>query len=217
MILLRDDFLGLQYFEYCPQEMAPNVIPCLALMFKNRELAFSSFALLLTSARAMRSTVEGVVEQTHRTQPSTNSGKTPKACRRRSRSIGTSHPGVGEPCEQKGKITISFTSEADGDYELRCMTSLGPGVCGGIQPELVHRFLEILAIAPFYIVTCGYFPNTGEVGGRAGDEYILAKEGIMILKNKVTIDGKEYFSFDTPENVASYAEDFRKFVTKDFQ
>lgn len=193
MILLRDDFLGLQYFEYCPQEMAPNVIPCLSLMFKNRELAFSSFALLLTSA---------------------NSGKTQKACRRRRRT-DASHPGVGEPCEQKGKITISFTSEADGDYELRCMTSLGPGVCGGIQPELVHRFLEILAIAPFYIVTCGYFPNTGEVGGRAGDEYILAKEGIMILKNKVTIDGKEYFSFDTPENVASYAEDFRKFVTKE--
>jgi len=181
MILGRDDFLGLQYFEYCPQEMAPweesallsafNVIPCLALMFKNRELAFSSFALLLTSA---------------------NSFKT-----------------------QEGKITISFTSEADGDYELRCMTSLGPGVCGGIQPELVQRFLEILAIAPFYIVTCGYFPNTGEVGGRAGDEYILAKEGIMILKNKVTIDGKEYFSFDTAENIASKASAFRKFVTKE--
>jgi hypothetical protein len=173
MIIGRDDFLGLQYFEYCPQEMAPAVIPCIALMFKNRELAFSSFALLLQDA---------------------NSGKT-----------------------QKGKITISFTQEADGDYEFQCLTSLGPGVCGGIQPELVQRFLEILAIAPFYIVTCGYFPNTGEVGGRAGDEYILAKEGIMILKNKVTVDGKEYFSFDTAENVASYAEDFRKFVTKEKQ
>ncbi len=171
MILGKDDFLGLQYFEYCPQEMAPLVIPCIALMFKNRELAFSSFTLLLTDA---------------------NSGKT-----------------------QKGKITISFTREADGEYEFQSMTSLGPGVCGGIQPELVERFLEILAIAPFYIVTCGYFPNTGEVGGRAGDEYIFAKEGIMILKNKVTIDGKEYFSFDTGENIASYAEAFRKFVTKE--
>ena len=84
---------------------------------------------------------------------------------------------------------VVFTRQTDGSYELKCFLSVGPAGGGGIEPRLVQRFLSKFKKSPFYLLTTGYFPNTGHLP----DEYILAWEGGFIVKNKVTVDGQVYY------------------------